>query len=96
MIFVPFIRTQITAYDENIQQDDSSEKENDKRSNFDITEAVKKLGLEENDSNINHSFSENGALLSLILLRHLKIKDLRKSVSHIFYGTTNSYSHIIF
>ena len=70
----------ITAYDESIQQDDSSEKENGEGSDFDITEAVHKLGLEESDSNINHSFSGNGALLSLMLLRHLKIKDLRKSV----------------
>ena len=84
-IFIDFFyRTQVevTAYDETVQQDDSSEKENGEGSDFDISEAVQKLGLEENDSNVNHSFSGNGALLSLILLRHLKTKDLRKSVSY--------------
>lgn len=74
---------EVTAYDENMHQDDSNS-ENDRNSessDFDISQAVHKLGFEENDSDVNHSFSGNGALLSLMLLRHLKMKDLRKSVS---------------
>ncbi|XP_066913096.1 uncharacterized protein [Clytia hemisphaerica] len=47
---------------------------------FDITEAVHKLGLEDDDSTKTHSFNVNGALLSLMLLRHLKIKDHRRTV----------------
>jgi len=78
----------IAGYDERLsQQDDgASEKSTDKKnSEFDISEAVQRLGLEEDDSNKNHSFSGNGALLSMMLLRHLKIKDLRRSVSFVFW-----------
>lgn len=75
--------TQIAGYDEKLRQQDDGGSEKGagkKNSEFDISEAVQRLGLEEDDNNKNHSFSGNGVLLSMMLLRHLRIKDLRKSV----------------
>ena len=75
-------------FDSKIQNNDI--RVNDGRAVHDV---ASKLGLEIDDAN-THPISSNGAVLALMLLRHLKIKDFRHTVRFYFSCFVQIYQKI--
>lgn len=58
-------------------------------SEFDIHESVLKLGLQTDDIK-RHSITSNGAYLSMLMLRHLQIKEYQQMVCQL----SNDYKNL--
>ena len=50
-------------------------------SSFDISQAVGRLGLEDDADQKKHPIVNNGAYMSFLILRYLRIRDLQRKVS---------------
>lgn len=56
---------------------------NRKLDEFNFTENLQKLGLDDSKTNDQHLNNVQGSYLSFLMLRHLRIRDLKRKVSFL-------------
>ena len=86
IIFRKLNQDEFLVFDDKVMEDEEAraKSEND----FDINVSLEKLGLH-NDDLKKHPIAMNGSYMSFLVLRHLKIKDMKAKVCSTFLFKSN-------
>ena len=83
ILFRKLNQDEFLEFDDKVMEDEEAKAKSE--SDFDINVSLEKLGLH-NDDIKKHPIAMNGSYMSFLVLRHLKIKDMKTKVCSTFFN----------